>query len=103
MKQEGKCLKQNDTCRMKHNIKNSHYACNGNGGEYHIKELGYFPDYINFDLKVIMEWDEKRHFDENGNLKKEDLVRQKEITNHFPDFEFIRINGETKELIWLDY
>lgn len=65
------------------------YAVYGNG-EYLIKELGYFPDYINFDLKLIIEYDEGHHF-ENGVLRERDVQRQQEIQKHFPDFEFFRI------------
>jgi len=72
-----------------HNTKGK-YAMFG-GGEYCIKELGYWPDYINFDLKLIMEWDESHHFDKSGNLCERDIVRQKEIQEMFPDFEFKRI------------
>ena len=61
-----------------------------NGGEKHIKGLGYFVDYFNPKLKLIMEWDESRHYDENGLLKK-DVIRQQEIQNLYPDFAFIRI------------
>ena len=61
------------------------------GGEFKIKELGYFPDYINFDLKLIMEWDEESHFDTNGNLREKDIQRQKKIQDFYPDFEFRRI------------
>lgn len=71
-----------------HNTKGS-YALHGNG-EHHIKELGYFPDYINFDLKLIIEWDEEKHY-ENNILSEKDLQRQKEIQELFPDFEFRRI------------
>jgi len=46
-----------------------------NGGEYHIKELGYWVDYINHDMKLIMEYDEKKHFDISGNLCEKDIVR----------------------------
>ncbi len=59
--------------------------------EYRIKELGYFPDYINFDLKLIIEWDEERHYDADGNLKEDDIQRQKEIQERFSDFRFVRI------------
>lgn len=69
------------------------YAVYG-GGEYHIKELGYFPDYINFDLKLIIEIDEKCHFEKSGNLKQKDIQRQKEIQEFYPDFTFIRIREE---------
>jgi len=66
------------------------YAIYGEG-EYFIKELGYFPDYINFDLKLIIEWDEEFHFNSDRNLRKKDVQRQKEIQEFFPDFVFIRI------------
>ena len=59
--------------------------------EYRIKELGYFPDYINFDLKLIIEWDEERHYNADGNLKEDDIQRQKEIQERFSDFRFVRI------------
>ena len=62
------------------------YAVYG-GGEYLIKELGYWPDYINFDMKLIIEWDEKYH---NKQVKK-DMRRQKKIMEHYPDFKFKRI------------
>ena len=32
-----------------------------NGGEFYIGELGYWVDYINHDLKLIIEYDEKYH------------------------------------------
>ena len=67
-----------------------------NGGEYHVEELGYFPDYFNPDLKLIMEWDEERHY-RNNQLKEKDIKRQKEIENLFPSFKFVRIRE--KDLI----
>lgn len=66
-----------------------------NGGEYFIKELGYFVDYFNRKMRLIQEWDEKKHYDMNGNLKEKDVKRQKEIMRLYPDFEFRRIkNGQ---------
>lgn len=62
------------------------YAVYGDG-EYFIEELGYWPDYINFDLKLIIEWDEKYH----KKQKEKDIQRQKEIQELYPDFEFMRI------------
>jgi len=62
------------------------YAMYG-GGEYFIKELGYWPDYINFDMKLIIEWDEPWH----NKQKQKDKQRQKEIMAYYPDFEFRRI------------
>lgn len=58
--------------------------------EFYIKELGYWVDYINFDLKLIIEVDEKHHFTKDGNLKERDVQRQKEIQEQFPDFKFLR-------------
>ena len=62
-----------------------------NGREYYIRELGYWVDYINFKLKLIMEWDEREHYNANGSLKERDVKRQKEIQHHFSDFLFVRI------------
>lgn len=62
------------------------YAIYG-GGEYYIKKLGYWVDYINFDKKLIIEWDEPYH----NKQKIKDKKRQKEIQDFFPKFEFIRI------------
>jgi len=73
----------------KHNTK-GYYAMQGKG-EYEIPKLGYFPDYINFEKKLIMEYDELAHFDKHGNLKLKDIQRQKEIQEMFPDFKFKRI------------
>ena len=68
-----------------------------NGGEYFIKELGYWPDYINFNLKLIMEWDEEDHYNGSGVLKKKDVRRQEEIQKYFPDFRFVRIREKFQE------
>jgi len=69
----------------KNNTK-GHYAVYG-GGEHYIKELGYWPDYINFDKKIIIEFDEKYH---NKRLEK-DAIRQQQIQKLYPDFEFRRM------------
>jgi hypothetical protein len=49
-----------------------------NGGEYHIKELGYFLDAYDKKANVALEIDEKHHF-KNGKLRSQDVQRQKEI------------------------
>ncbi len=67
------------------------YAVYGDS-EYYIEELGYWPDYINFDMKLIIEWDEKKHY-VGGKLREKDIQRQKEIQKYYPDFEFRRIRG----------
>lgn len=60
-----------------------------NGGEYHIKELGYFVDGYSKESNTVIEYDEKHHYT-NGNLRKKDLTRQSEIEN-FLNCKFIRI------------
>lgn len=79
---------------LKNNTKGIYRNSETNQQEFYIKELGYFPDYINFDLRLIMEFDEKTHFDISGNLREKDLQRQKEIQEFYPDFKFRRINEE---------
>ena len=64
--------------------------------EFHIPGTRYRVDYINFNLKLIIEWDEESHF-KNNKLKEKDIQRQKEIQAFYPDFEFLRIRE--KELI----
>jgi len=77
----------------KKNNANGQYATHPH--EYYIKELGYWPDYINFDKKIIMEYDEKYHFNKStGLLKEQDIQRQQEIQEKYPDFEFIRVNKD---------
>ena len=71
------------------NNTNGQYATHPN--EFYIKELGYWPDYINFDLKLIIEVDESRHFDKStGELKEKDIIRQKNIQEFYSDFKFLR-------------
>jgi hypothetical protein len=65
------------------------YAVYGNG-EFYIEQLGYWVDYFNLDLKLIMEFDEKHHYLQ-GKLKHKDVIRQKQIQELYPDFEFKRI------------
>lgn len=61
-----------------------------NGGEYHIKELGYFVDYYEPTLNLVIEWDEKTHYDVDGNLRKKDILREEEIKKYL-SCKFIRI------------
>ena len=62
-----------------------------NGGEHFISQLGYWLDYFNEDLKLIMERDESHHFLSDGSLKDKDIKRQQSIENYCTDFRFIRI------------
>lgn len=59
-----------------------------NGGEFYIKELGYFLDAYDPIKNVVLEIDEKHH-NKPSKIKK-DIIRQKEIENHLK-CKFIRI------------
>lgn len=69
-----------------------------NGGEFHIKDLGYFLDAYDEKNNVVLEIDEKHHFNIDGSLKEKDIIRQKEIIDYLK-CKFIRYNIETKEFI----
>jgi hypothetical protein len=62
-----------------------------NGGEFHIKELGYWVDGYDRENNTVYEWDEKLHYT-NGELREKDRMRQKEIED-FLNCKFIRIKG----------
>jgi hypothetical protein len=70
------------------------YALYG-GGEHFISELGYWTDYFNSNLKLIIEWDEESHYKPCKSRK--DAQRQKEITELFTDYDFIRIREKYKD------
>jgi hypothetical protein len=61
-----------------------------NGGEFYIKELGYWVDGYDKENNIVYEIDEKKHFDKDGNLKEKDIKRQKEIMRYL-NCEFKRI------------
>lgn len=48
-----------------------------NGGEYFVKELGYWVDYYEPNLNIVIEYDEKEHNRKSQKLR--DDLRQKEI------------------------
>ena len=52
-----------------------------NGGEYYIKELGYWVDGYDKEKNIVCEYYEKNrhHYDINGNIKKKDVDRMDEI------------------------
>ena len=62
-----------------------------NGGEHFIPKLGYWLDYFNKDVKLIIEWDESHHYLSDGSLRDKDVKRQQSIESYYNDFEFIRI------------
>lgn len=57
-----------------------------NGGEFHIKELGYWVDYYEPNLNIVIEYDEKRHRKQQD----KDIYRQREIEQHL-QCKFYRI------------
>lgn len=82
-----------DACKLideygKENNYNFQHA--ENGGEFHIKKLGYWVDGYDKKKNIVIEIDEASHFDTDGNLKEKDIKRQKEIMN-FLGCEFIRL------------
>ena len=63
----------------------------GKGGEYHVKELGYFVDYYEPTLNLVIEYDEWHHTILKNRIK--DEMRQKEITEYL-GCKFLRISED---------
>lgn len=51
-----------------------------NKGEFKVEELGYYLDFYEPSLNLVIEYYEKRHFSQKKILK--DAIREKEIINH---------------------
>jgi len=68
--------------------KNVHIQHAMNGGEYYIKELGYWIDGYDIENNIVYEYDEKYH--ESKKQKEKDLIRENEIKS-FLKCKFIRI------------
>lgn len=64
-----------------------------NGGEYYIKNLNYWVDGYDKERNIIIEVDEPKHFDKNGNLKSKDIKRMNEIQNNL-NCRFIRLKDD---------
>ena len=91
---KGKCVPRynRDSIRIIENFGkkyNYNFRHAENGGEYYLKELGYFLDAYDKENNIVLEIDEKHHF-KNGKLRKKDVVRQKEIEEYL-NCRFIRI------------
>ena len=67
-----------------------------NGGEYCIKELGYWVDYYEPTLNLVIEYDEPYHSRKINQIK--DLARQKEIEEYL-GCKFYRIK-QGEENLW---
>lgn len=61
-----------------------------NGGEFYIKELGYWVDGYDKENNIVYEYDEKHHFNLDGSYIEKDIIRENEITD-FLKCTFIRI------------
>jgi len=68
-----------------------------NGGEFYIKELGYWVDGYDKDKNIVVEYDEKHHY--KLSHSKKDLIRQNQIINHLCPNEFWRYNEIENKLI----
>lgn len=64
-----------------------------NGGEFHIRDLGYWVDAYDKEKNVVLEIDEEHHFKEDGTYIERDLIRQTQIINNL-GCKFIRIKYE---------
>lgn len=62
-----------------------------NGGEFHIKELGYWVDGFDLNNNTVYEYYEKHHY-KKGELKEKEKKREKEICD-FLGCKFISIKG----------
>lgn len=80
-----------DDINTKFNLNGKHAE---NGGEFYIKELGYWVDYYEPNLNLVIEYDEKHHKRNKNKIK--DAKRQTEIVELL-NCKFIRIN-ETDDI-----
>lgn len=66
--------------------------------EYHLTELGYFLDYYEPNLNIVIEYDEPKHYYIDNKLKEKDINRMNEIKEYLK-CDFFRYNERTKELL----
>lgn len=57
---------------------------------FFIAELGYWVDAYDKEKNVVLEVDERHHYNIDGSLREKDVIRQKEI-EEFLSCKFIRI------------
>jgi hypothetical protein len=75
---------------------NGKYATKSDG-EHHISNLGYFVDYYEPTLNMIIEYDESYHYYSDGQLRKKDTERMNEIISHLK-CKFFRYDEKRKIL-----
>lgn len=66
-------------------------------GEKRIMDLGYSLDYYEPKLNVVIEYDEPKHYNRNGELKSKDIKRMQNIKKYL-QCRFFRYNEKIKEL-----
>ena len=66
-----------------------------NGGEINV--VGYYLDAYDKDNNIVVEYDEKHHFNKDGTLKNKDIKRMNEIMNNL-NCKFFRFNDITKKI-----
>ena len=73
---------------------NLHFMHAENGGEYFVSGLGYFLDGYDPINNVAIEFDEKHHYNIDGQLKQADREREQQIVNLLK-CKFIRIKYDS--------
>lgn len=66
-----------------------------NGGE--VRVIGYSLDAYDKERNIVVEYDEPAHYNNVGQLKQKDVLRQQRIITHL-GCKFFRYNERTKEL-----
>jgi very-short-patch-repair endonuclease len=74
---------------------NGYHALNGGEKEF----IGYSLDYYDPKLKLIIEWDEKRHHEPK--IREKDLIRQEKLLNAL-QCQFYRIDEKNKKVYKVD-
>lgn len=72
-----------------------------NGGEFYIKELGYWLDAYDIEQNVVLEVYEKHHYNMDGTIRDRDVLREKEIINLL-GCKFIRIKYRNRDVWEID-
>ena len=79
---------------------NGKHAFNNKTRWEHV-ECGYFLDFYEPNLNLIIEWDEERHYYVSGQLKEKDIQRQNNLIKKL-NCQFYRIREKTKSVYKTD-
>jgi hypothetical protein len=80
-----------ENMEKKNNWDGVFYGKNGNKTQFLIEELGYFVDYYEPKLNIVVEYDETAHYNEDWILKEKDVKRMNEIKQYLK-CKFFRYN-----------